>query len=241
MTTSARAAGPNTLAERLRSVDILRGLDERGLAALLPAVRIRHVEAGQIVVGRSDPGREVFFVLSGKVRVTTFAENGREVAFRDLGPGDSFGEIAALDGEPRSADVLALTDCLLGVLGAGDFWALVRREPAVNEALLVKLARLVRALSQRIHDFASPVPARICAELLRLARETEAEGGPPRIAPVPRHADLAAKLVTHREAVSRVVSELVRRGVLEKRRGELLVRDRPALEAYASGVERLLD
>lgn len=241
MKSAPRLAEPKGLAELLRGVDILSGLDERGVAALLPLVRIRHVDAGQIIVGRSDPGREVYFVLSGAVRVTTFAENGREVAFRDLHAGASFGEIAAIDGEPRSADVLALCDTLLGVLSAADFWALLRREPAVNEAVLLKLARLVRALSQRIHDFASPVPARICAELLRLARARETEDGLLRIAPVPRHADLAAKLVTHREAVSRVISELVRRGVLAKRRGELIVQDRRALAAYAANSERLID
>jgi CRP-like cAMP-binding protein len=227
------------LAQRLKTVDLLAGLDEPGLAALLPAVRIRHVDAGRAIVGHLDPGREVYFVLSGSVRVTMFAENGREVAFRDLAAGSSFGEISAIDGGPRSADVVALEDALVGTLSAADFTALLRREPAVAEATLKKLARLVRALSLRVYEFASPVPARICAELLRLAGP---EGrGPARIAPPPKHADVAAKVSTHREAVSRVMSELARRGVLAKGRGEILVRDRAALERYAQGAERLLD
>lgn len=237
----ARLAEAVPLAERLKRIDILTGLDERGLAAVLPAVRVRHFDAGQTIVGRLDPGREVCFVLSGKVRVTMFAESGREVAFRDLSAGASFGEIAAIDGEPRSADVVALEDSLVGTLSAADFWALLRREPAVAEATLKKLARLVRALSQRIYEFASPVPARICAELLRLARCESGASRPARIAPVPKHADIAAKVSTHREAVSRVMSELVRRGVLAKGRGEILIKDAAALERYAQGVERLLD
>ena len=235
----ARLAEAMPLAQRLARVDILAGLDERGLAAVLPTVRVRHYDAGQTIVGRLDPGREVYFVLSGTVRVTMFAETGREVAFRDLGAGSSFGEIAAIDGEPRSADVVALEDALVGTMSTADFLALLRREPAVTEATLKKLARLVRALSQRVYEFASPVPARICAELLRLC---SAEGrGPGRIAPPPKHADVAAKVSTHREAVSRVMSELARRGVIAKGRGEILVKDRHALERYAQGVERLLD
>ena len=229
------------LAQRLKRIDLLCGLDERGLAAVLPTVRVRHFDAGQVIVGRMDPGREVFFVLSGTVRVTMFAESGREVAFRDLSSGASFGEIAAIDGEPRSADVVALEDSLIGTMSAGDFLALLRREPAVCEATLKKLARLVRSLSQRIYEFASPVPARICAELLRLAGGEGAKSGPLRIAPAPKHADVAAKVSTHREAVSRVVSELARRGVLAKGRGEILVKDRAALERFAQGLERLLD
>jgi CRP-like cAMP-binding protein len=237
--TVTRLAEAAPLAERLARIDLLAGLDQRGLAALLPSVRVRHFDAGQAIVGRLDPGREVYFVLSGKVRVTMFAESGREVAFRDLPAGSSFGEIAAIDGEPRSADVVALEDSLVGTMTAADFWALLRREPAVTEATLKKLARLVRALSQRVYEFASPVPARICAELLRLAGP---EGkGPSRIAPPPKHADVAAKVSTHREAVSRVMSELARRGVLAKGRGEILIKDRAALERYAQGVERLLD
>lgn len=236
---AGRLAEAMPLAQRLARVDILAGLDERGLAAVLPTVRVRHYDAGQTIVGRLDPGREVYFVLSGTVRVTMFAESGREVAFRDLGAGSSFGEIAAIDGEPRSADVVALEEALVGAMSATDFLALLRREPAVTEATLKKLARLVRALSQRVYEFASPVPARICAELLRLCG---GEGGRPgRIAPPPKHADVAAKVSTHREAVSRVMSELARRGVIAKGRGEILVKDRHALERYAQGAERLLD
>jgi CRP-like cAMP-binding protein len=234
-----RLADTVPLAQRLARVDILAGLDERGLAALLPTVRLRHFDAGQAIVGRLDPGREVYFVLSGKVRVTMFAESGREVAFRDLGAGSSFGEIAAIDGEPRSADVVALEDSLVATMSANDFLALLRREPAVTEATLKKLARLVRALSQRVYEFASPVPARICAELLRLAEPTGK--GPARIVPPPKHADVAAKVSTHREAVSRVMSELARRGVIAKGRGEILIKDRAALERYAQGSERLSD
>ncbi|MCS6778479.1 MAG: Crp/Fnr family transcriptional regulator [Geminicoccaceae bacterium] len=241
MTSPVRSAERAPLAQRLERVDILSGLGERGLAALLPMIRVRHYESEQTIVGRLDPGRDVFFVLSGKVRVTTFAESGREVAFRDLGPGSSFGEIAAIDGEPRSADVVALEDSLLGSMTAQEFWALLQREPAVMKATLVKLARLVRALSQRVHEFASPVPARICAEYLRLARLAATPGAPLRIAPPPKHADIAATVVTHREAVSRVQSELARRGVLAKGRGELVIKDPAALERYAQGVERLLD
>ncbi len=237
----ARLTETVPLARRLERIDLFGGLDERGIGAVLPAVRVRHFEAGQAIVGRLDPGRDVYFVLSGRVRVTMFAESGREVAFRDLAAGSSFGEIAAIDGEPRSADVVALEESLIGTMSAADFWALLRREPAVAEATLKKLARLVRALSQRVYEFASPVPARICAELLRLSGLEGGGRGTGRIAPPPKHADIAAKVSTHREAVSRVLSELARRGVLAKGRSEILIKDPAALERYAQGLERLLD
>lgn len=228
---SAAPAPP--LIDRLAEIDLLRGMDRQRLARLLPALRLRHVEAGRSIFGRLDSSREVFFVLSGEVKVTVFAENGREVAFRDLFQGDSFGELSAIDAEPRSADVVASRDTLIAVMADGDFRTLIHNEPAVAEATLLKLARLVRALSQRVYEFATPDANRVCAELLRLMTP---DG---RVTPLPHQTELASRINTHREAVSRVLSELVRRGIAKKDRRELQILDRPALERLASGSDRL--
>ena len=221
------------LIDRLAAIDLLRGMEPPRLARLLPALRLRHVEAGRSIFGRLDSGREVFFVLSGEVRVTVFAENGREVAFRDLLQGESFGELSAIDAQPRSADVVAVKETLIAVMSAADFGALLRSEPSVTEATLLKLAKLVRALSQRVYEFATPVANRVCAELLRLMTP---DG---RVSPLPHQTELASRINSHREAVSRVLSELTRRGIAAKSRRELVILDRSALERLASGSDRL--
>ena len=71
-------------------------------------VRIRQFQAGQTVVGYQDNSHDLFFILSGQLKVTIYSEAGREVAFRELHAGQSFGELSAIDGQPRSANVIAL-------------------------------------------------------------------------------------------------------------------------------------
>ena len=154
---------------------VSRTRSSRELAEVERHIRIRQFRAGQTVVGYQDDLHDLFFILSGKLKVTIFSEAGREVAFRELNPGHSFGELSAIDGQPRSANVIALTDATVGSMTAPDFLTALRRQPAVALATLRKLTLLVRALSERVQKFAKKVEVRICHELLRLARELDAQ------------------------------------------------------------------
>lgn len=219
---------------RYGAVDLLAGLSPSELEQVARRIRERQWPAGHDVVSHRDDSRDVYFVLDGKVRVTLFSERGKEISFRELEAGQSFGELSAIDGQPRSADVVALKDAVLGSVTAGEFMELMRRYPPVAEAALRKLAALVRSLSQRIYESSEKGPVRICNELVRLARASMVDGGrAARIRPRPRDADVASRVGSHREAVSRLISELDRNGLLVRGRGELLVRDVPALAAYA--------
>jgi CRP/FNR family transcriptional regulator, cyclic AMP receptor protein len=91
----------------------------------------------------------------------------------------------------------------------------------------------VRALSERVHEFSEKVEVRICHELLRLAREATVGGNAARLRPPPKHAEVASRVNTHREAVSRLLSKLSKLGVVQRVRGELLIKDVEALAAYA--------
>lgn len=217
----------------LAAVDLFRDLDLQQLAEIERHTRTRPYRAGQTVVGYQDDSHDVFFVLRGKLKVTIFSEAGREVSFRELQAGTSFGELSAIDGQPRSANVIALSDALVASMTAADFMATVRRYPEVAVCCLRKLALLVRALSERVYGFSDKVDVRICHELLRLARENTAGPNAARLAPAPKHAEIASRVNTHREAVSRLLSRLAKLGVVQRNRGELLIRDVQALEAYA--------
>ncbi len=173
-------------------------------------------------------------IVAGAVRVTSYSAVGRETSFRDLAQGTSFGELSALDGAPRSADVVALAPGLLASLPAERFRALLREEWVVNERVLLRLTHLVRRLTDRVVDLSTlSVQQRVCRELLRLARLAPVGSGPPRIAPAPRHAELASLVSTYREQVTRELSRLAKAGVLRKDGAALLVRDMAQLERMA--------
>jgi CRP/FNR family transcriptional regulator, cyclic AMP receptor protein len=217
----------------LATVDLFHGLDSAQLGEIERRTRIRHFRAGQTVVGYQDDSHDLFFILAGKLKVTIFSEAGREVAFRELNAGQSFGELSAIDGQPRSANVIALTDATVVSMTAPDFVATLRHHPDVALATLRKLTLLVRALSERVHEFSEKVEVRICHELLRLGREATVAGNGARLRPAPKHAEIASRINTHREAVSRLLSKLTKLGIVQRGRGELLIKDIQALASYA--------
>jgi CRP-like cAMP-binding protein len=217
------------------AVDLLAGLSPADLEQVAPKFRTRAWPKGHCIVGHRDESRDVYIVLDGKVRVTLFSERGKEVSFRDLEAGSSFGELSAIDGQPRSADVVATKEAtLVGSVAAGEFLELMRRHPAIASATTKKLAMLVRALSQRIYESAERAAVRIVNELIRLAEVATTDGKSARIRPRPKDAEVASRVNSHREAVSRVISQLARSGLLVRGRGELVIRDIGALKAYVA-------
>jgi CRP/FNR family transcriptional regulator, cyclic AMP receptor protein len=215
----------------LRRIELLEGLAPGRLEALARGCAWRNYEAGQGIISRHARDRDVYLLVSGRVRVTTYSAAGRQVTFQDVAAGEIFGEVSAIDAMPRSADVVALEPALLASMPPAVFRRLLREEPAVGERVLKRLAGLVRRLSERVIDLSTlGVQNRIHAELLRLAREAGVAGNAARIDPAPRHADVASQVSTYREQVTRELSALARRGLLAKDGAALVVRDVARLE-----------
>lgn len=221
----------------LRSVALLDGLSAERLDALARECAWRRCAPEQQIISREADDRDLYLIVSGRVRVTTYSAGGRQVTFRDIGAGDYFGEVAAIDGEPRSADVIALESTLVASMPPAVFWRLAREEPRVAERMLLRLASLMRSLSERVIDLSTlGVQNRIYAELLRLARETGVAGNAARIDPAPKHADIASRVSTYREQVTRELSALVKTGILERGDRALVIRDVAALERLVEEV-----
>ena len=221
----------------LRSVALLDGLPVERLDALARECAWRRCAPEQQIISREADDRDLYLIVAGRVRVTTYSAGGRQVTFRDIGAGDYFGEVAAIDGEPRSADVIALESTLVASMPPAVFWRLAREEPPVAERMLLRLASLVRGLSERVIDLSTlGVQNRIYAELLRLAREAGVAGNAARIDPAPKHADIASRVSTYREQVTRELSALVKIGILERGDHALVIRDVAALERLVEGV-----
>lgn len=223
----------------LRSIELLEGLPVATLDALARQCAWRNYPADRQIISRDANDRDVYLVVSGRVRVTTYSVGGRQVTFRDHVAGEFFGDVAAIDGMPRSADVVALDNTLLASMPPAVFWRLLSDEPTVAERVLKRLAGLVRRLSERVIDLSTlGVQNRIHAELLRLAREAGVTRNTARIDPAPKHADIAGQVSTYREQVTRELSALVKAGVLERSRRALIVRDVARLDRMVEEVRR---
>jgi len=210
----------------LAGVAIFAALTADALEAVHGRCSWRRYEPGEPIVGYLDASDDVFFVTTGEVCVTIYSVAGKAVSFRNLGPGHTFGEYAAIDGDPRSASVEARTSCLIASMSATAFRKLLQTEPAVAQALIRELVRNVRNLTKRVYEFSTlAVNNRIQAELFRLASLAPREGKGARLVPPPTHADIASRVSTHREAVTRELNRLSRIGILERRGGTLLVKD----------------
>ncbi|MGQ3002598.1 Crp/Fnr family transcriptional regulator [Variovorax sp.] len=221
----------------LRQIALLAGLSDQRLDQLAQQCLWHSVAAGKPLLLRAEQQGEVFLLISGRVRVTTYSANGRQVTFRDSEAGEHFGDIAAIDGGPRSADVVTLEPCVVASLDRTAFLALLRDEPLVAERVMQRLAALVRQLSERVIDLSTlGVQNRLHAELLRLARGAGFDGNQARLEPAPRHAALASQISTNREQVTRELNALVRSGVLRKDGRALVLEDAGRLERMVAQV-----
>ena len=222
----------------LRGIALLEGLSAERLTALARECAWRNYAADQRIISRAAADRDVYLIVSGRVRVTTYSAAGRQVTFRDFGAGEHLGEVAAIDGMPRSADVVALESALLAALPPASFRRLLQEEPVVAERLLRDFAGLVRRLSDRVLDLSTlGVHQRLHAELLRLARAAGVSRNRARIDPAPKHAALASQVSTYREQVTRELSALTRAGVLGKDGRALVVLDAARLQKMVEEVK----
>jgi len=222
----------------LRGIALLEGVSAERLEALARSCAWRNSRAGQRILSRAAADRDVYLIVSGRVRVTTYSATGRQVTFRDIGAGELFGEVAAIDGMPRSADVLALESTLTASLPPAAFRELLHEEPEVAERVLRRLASLVRRMSERVIDLSTlGVHQRIHAELLRLARESGVKQNVARIERAPKHADMASQVSTYREEVTRELSTLAKAGIVRREGRALLIRDVRRLETLVEEVK----
>jgi CRP/FNR family transcriptional regulator, cyclic AMP receptor protein len=216
----------------LAGITILAGLSPKALARLQESCTSRHYQAGESIVDYLDASDDVFFVIAGEVRVTIYSLAGKAVSFRELGPGDVFGEYPAIDRGPRSASVEARTNCLVATLPGALFRKLIAEEPVVAQAMLPQLVMKIRALTTRVYEFSTlAVSNRIHAELLRLAKIGAKDGSGARISPAPTHTEIASRVSTHREAVTRELVRLSKIGLIERDKNVLVIKDVKRLAA----------
>ncbi len=205
---------------------------------LVRQCRFRRFAPGEHIIDGQSDSRDVFFVIEGTVRVVNYSLSGREVALDDIPAGGFFGELAALDGGPRSAFVMAQGgEAVTAAMPYEVFLGLLSSKPLLGLEIMKRLTRIVRQATERIMDLSTlGANNRVHAELLRQAWSSPNDGRSATITPIPLHADIASRVSTTRETVARVLNDLARSGILERKKNSLVVRDMSRLAMLVEDV-----
>ncbi len=227
--------GSNALGDNpsysLAGIRLLGGLDDDTRGDVEKSCRWKHYKSGEQIIDRQSDSRDIFFIVYGRVRVVNYSLSGREVTLDDYREGGHFGELSALDGQPRSASVMSLVDSLIASLPHNRFLELLERHPTMALNVMRQLARIVRSSTDRIMDLSTlGANNRVHAELLRQARANMDGENTAVISPIPVHGDIASRVSTTRETVARVMNDLARRGFVERGKDAMTVLDVQKLE-----------
>lgn len=219
---------------RLTETKLLASLPIAERAEIERQCHWRRFEREAEILERASANRDVFFIAEGEVQIVNYALSGRPVAYATLGPGEFFGELAAIDGEPRSATVVARTPCVVGNLPPERFLKLMSDHPEVALAVMRRLARIIRVCDERIIDLATlGAMQRVVVELCRASRPDPITAGSWLIYPCPAQREFAARASTTRETVARVFSQLQDSGQIHRKGRTLYIHDRGRLEQIA--------
>jgi CRP/FNR family transcriptional regulator, cyclic AMP receptor protein len=220
----------------LRQVPLFADLSPQELGGLAAALRRRRYPRGAVIFLAGDPNAQLYLIEAGRVRIGLTSPEGKEVVLMVLGPGDFFGDLSLLDGEPTSADAVAQEDCRLLLLPRAAFLGFVEGQPRAATALLAVLSRRLRRNARLIQDAAFlDVPARLASALLQLAQaqgERPGADGPP-TAQVTQ-TELAGMIGATRESVNKWLGAYERQGFIRRQRGAITV-------VQPEGLRRQLD
>ncbi|HEY8580547.1 MAG TPA: Crp/Fnr family transcriptional regulator [Beijerinckiaceae bacterium] len=192
----------------------------------------RKFDDEEVVVDYEDQSSDVYFIMMGEVRVLIRTPAGKEIILAEMRAGQFFGEMSAIDGVPRSANVTALTRSELCIMPASVFREIVLESKTVCDRVLRLLTGRIRESNARLTEHSIfDLKHRLYAELLRLSHPRSGHDGQKIVSPPPFHHVLAARIGCRREQVTRELSALTQEGLVEKTRGGMVLVRPKVLEA----------
>jgi CRP-like cAMP-binding protein len=220
----------------LRASLLFERADETALADVARQLRRRRFRRGEVIFHQGDPGDALHLVSSGAVKIVLPSAEGEEAIIATLHGGDFFGELALLDGAPRSATAVAQEACETWTLSRDLFHDLLDRDPSLRASLLAGLAHELRRLTGQVEDLHFlDLGGRLAMRLVRLAREADATAQEARLDWPYTQSDLAAMIGGTRQSVNKLLAGLVERGLVVIERDTLAI---PDVEALAREAER---
>lgn len=220
--------------DELNRLRLLEGLQESEKISLSTRFVRKKFDTGEIIIHHSDEGSDVFFLIEGKVLATIDSPDGKSVIYRELATGETFGDYSAISGQSRSASVMAKEPCLIAMLGKEDFLDLMQSYPVTAMNEMRHLVQHVQDHAERIYELSTQATMdRLKSELIRMSESSDIEKC--RIIPIPpRQSELAARIGSQREAVSRLLGKLERAGLISRHGQSLIIHNTKDLISHAA-------
>jgi CRP/FNR family transcriptional regulator, cyclic AMP receptor protein len=232
--TIARMLVGRPVLDALAAIPFFAGLDQAALERLAGTVRARRFRRGEVIFHVGDPGDALFVIVAGDVKISLPSETGEEAILATLQAGDVFGELALLDGAPRSASATAVTPTETVVLPRDRFRELIAMEAGVRDALLASIAGELRRLTTHVEELHFlDITGRLAARLVRLAHDGGAiqpDGGI-RLRKNLTQGDLAAMVGCTRQSVNKLLGQFTDDGLIRLEREGIVVTDIARLTA----------
>lgn len=218
----------------LRGFKLFNDLPDSVVEDFSRAANWRRYLPDEMVFDQSSDTLEVHFVSAGSIRLLACLDTGEAFTLAEVKGGDVFGELAAIDGLPRSARAVATADSLVASISGPDFVELMRHHPEVAVRMLRRLAYIIRSMDVRLANLSSMDPAqRVMVELIRIAEPDQRVPGSWIIPFAPSHGDIAGWAGVDKEVVARAIGELARDGIVRRRGGSILFLDWSKLQGLA--------
>ena len=218
----------------LRQVPFLAALDEADREALAAVAKRRRFMRGEAIFHKDDPGESLFIVEKGSVRIFLVSPQGSDLTLAVLAAGDFFGDMALLDGRPRSASATALQQTETVVLDREDFTSVIASRPQSAMAVLAAVVERLREANEMAGDLAFlDVGGRLAKKLLELAEAHGVERADGILLELPLTQEELANMVgVTRESVNRHLAMFRRLGMIGGEGRRFVVRDAEALRRY---------
>jgi CRP/FNR family cyclic AMP-dependent transcriptional regulator len=237
MTTShlVSSATMSAPVELLRRVPLLQSLSDGELRAIANLATRKRVRVRETVVQQSEPGTELYVLVTGHLKVVSTDPEGRDAGLGVMGPGEVFGEVALLDGGPRSATIVALDPCELLVIRREHFLRFLKESPDTAVSLLGVLAGRLRKLTERTEDIAFlRVGERLAKTIAALASsygEKQADGSM-RLQLKMSQQEMGDLVGATRESANKQIRAWEQDGLVSQDHGHLIIHDLEKLRGY---------
>src|SRR5229473_6805289 len=230
------AGAPDKLA-LLRNHSLFGQLPPKVIEHLGSYMKRRKLPRGSTIFEKDDPGSGLMGILSGSVKISVPSADGRDIVLNIMHEGEIFGEIALLDGHPRTADATAMTDCELMVIERRDFIPFLRSQPELAIEIIKTLCSRLRRTTDQVQDLTFlNLPTRLAKALLRLV-DTEAPASTRKVTITQR--EISQIIGRSRESTNKQLRVWAKRGWIRLERGGVSVLAPDKLAAAAAEGPRL--
>ena len=207
----------------LDKISLFSDLGEAEMATLSSKAVRRQYQRNTIIINEGDHSDSLYIISSGKVKVFLSDDAGKEVTLNVQGPGEYFGELALIDAEPRSASVITTEPTRVAILSKADFEVFLKKHPEANLKIMCGLVKRLRVLSEDVKSLAlMDVYGRVARLLLQLAAE---EGGVRVIRENLTQQEIANRVGSSREMVSRILKDLKTGGYIEVKNKRIILKE----------------